>query len=43
MKRDMGVYIEDILESISKIEEYTKAISKDDFSRNTQVQEFVSL
>jgi uncharacterized protein with HEPN domain len=37
----MRVYIEDILESISKIEEYTKAISKDDFSRNTQVQDAV--
>lgn len=28
MKRDVEVYIEDIMESISKIEEYTKTISK---------------
>ena len=41
MKRDMKVYIEDILESISKIEEYTKAIAKDDFSKNSQVQDAV--
>jgi len=41
VKRDMRVYIGDILESISKIEEYTKAISKDDFSKNTQVQDAV--
>jgi len=41
MKRDMRVYIEDILESIAKIEEYTKAITKDDFYENTQVQDAV--
>ena len=38
--RDGRVYVEDILESISKIEEYTKAISKE-FFRNTQVQDAV--
>ena len=41
MKRDMRVYIEDILESIAKIEEYTKAIGKDDFCENAQVQDAV--
>ncbi len=41
MRRDMRVYIEDILESITKIEEYTKAIAEDDFYRNTQIQDAV--
>ena len=41
MKRDPEVYIEDIQESISKIEEYTKAVSRDDFLSNTQVQDAV--
>jgi len=41
MKRDMGVYIEDILESIAKIEQYTKTITKDKFLENTQIQDAV--
>lgn len=41
MKRDMRVYIEDILESITKIEEYTKEIPEDDFYKNTQIQDAV--
>ncbi len=41
MKRDVKVYIEDIQESISKIEEYTKGVSRDDFFSNTQVQDAV--
>ena len=41
MKRDMRVYIEDILESISKIEEYTKTVTDEDFQKNTQVQDAV--
>jgi len=41
VKRDVEVYIEDIQESISKIEEYTKAVSRDDFLSNTQVQDAV--
>lgn len=40
MKRDARVYIEDILESISKIE-YTRAISKEEFFKNSQVQDAV--
>jgi len=41
MKRDIRVYIEDILESIAKIEQYTKAITKNDFLENTQIQDAV--
>ena len=41
MKRDIRVYIEDILESIEKIELYTKTISKNDFLENTQIQDAV--
>ena len=41
MKRDMRVYIEDILECITKIEEYTKEITEDDFYENTQIQDAV--
>ncbi len=41
MKRDMKVYIEDILECIEKIEEYTKGIAEDDFYENTQIQDAV--
>ncbi|MDI6883696.1 MAG: DUF86 domain-containing protein [Hadesarchaea archaeon] len=42
MKRDMRVYVEDILESTTKIEEYTRVIAKDDFFKNSQVQDAVS-
>lgn len=41
MKRDIRVYIRDILESIAKMEEYTKAVTKDDFLENTQIQDAV--
>lgn len=41
MKRDMRVYIGDILESIAKIEQYTKTITKGDFLEDTQVQDAV--
>lgn len=41
MKGDVEVYIEDVMESISKIEEYTKTLSRDDFFSNTQVQDAV--
>ena len=41
MKRDVQVYIEDILECIEKIEEYTKEIDEDDFFENPQVQDAV--
>lgn len=41
MKRDIRVYIEDILESIAKIEQYTKAITKEEFLKSTQIQDSV--
>ncbi|HHT9133774.1 MAG TPA: HepT-like ribonuclease domain-containing protein [Candidatus Avalokitesvara rifleensis] len=41
MRRSIEVYIEDILESIEKIEEYTKAIEEEDFYKNTQIQDAV--
>jgi len=41
MKRDIRVYIEDILESIEKIEEYTRPISEEDFYKNMQIQDAV--
>jgi uncharacterized protein with HEPN domain len=41
MKRDVRVYVEDILESIARIEQYTEGISENDFSENTQVQDAV--
>lgn len=41
MKRNVQVYIEDILESIAKIEEYTKEITEDDFYENAQIQDAV--
>ena len=41
MKRDVRVYIEYILESVAKIEEYTKEITKAEFSENTQIQDAV--
>ncbi len=42
MKRDIRVYIEDIIEAISKIEEYIKGLnSEDEFYNNTQVQDAV--
>lgn len=42
MKRDTRVYIEDILEAITKIEEYMKGIKSDEeFYANTQIQDAV--
>lgn len=41
MRRNMQVYIEDILECIEKIEEYTKEIGTDEFLENTQIQDAV--
>jgi uncharacterized protein with HEPN domain len=41
MKREVRVYIEDILESIEKIEEYTKPITEETFYKNTQLQDAV--
>ncbi|MCK5026325.1 MAG: DUF86 domain-containing protein [Nanoarchaeota archaeon] len=41
MKRNIAVYIEDILESIIKIEEYTKGIGEEDFNENAQLQDAI--
>lgn len=42
MKRDLRVYVEDIMESIAKIEEYMKEVnSENDFYKNTQIQDAV--
>ena len=41
MTRDMGLYIRDILESIEKIEQYTKDIDESDFLTDTQIQDSV--
>jgi len=41
MKRDVRVYLADILDAIQKIEEYTKERSEEDFCNNTQMQDAV--
>lgn len=41
MKRDIRLYLEDILESIQAIEEYTRGSSEDDFLANRQLQDAV--
>lgn len=41
MKRDVKVFLEDILESIEKIEEYTANIDEEDFYENTIIQDAV--
>lgn len=41
MKRDLRVYIDDILQSVTKIEEYTKDVSEDHFCKDTLIQDAV--
>ena len=41
MTRDIRVYIEDILDSITKIEQYTQTVNEQDFLTNTQLQDAV--
>ena len=41
MTRNIRLYIDDILESIEKIEQYTKNIQEDEFLKNTQIQDSV--
>lgn len=41
MSKDVTLYIEDILDSILKIEEYTGIVKEEDFYRNAQVQDAV--
>jgi uncharacterized protein with HEPN domain len=40
-ERDIRVYVEDILDSIAKIEQYTKTIAEEDFLADTQIQDAV--
>jgi len=39
--RDVRVYIEDILDSITKIEQYTQSVNEQEFLNNTQLQDAV--
>ena len=41
MKKEINIYIEDILESIEKIEAYTRGVTEEDFCANTQLQDAV--
>jgi uncharacterized protein with HEPN domain len=41
MKRDMRLYINDILESIKLVEEYTAGLSLEEFSKSQQMQDSV--
>lgn len=41
MTRDIIVYIEDILDSITKIEQYTQSVNEQEFLTNTQLQDAV--
>ncbi len=41
MKKDVKVFLEDILESIEKIEEYTANIDEEDFYENSIIQDAV--
>ena len=41
MTRNIRVYIEDILDSITKIQQYTQTIDEQDFLTNTQLQDAV--
>jgi len=41
MKRDVAVYVQDIMDSIARIEEYTANLSKEQFKQNSQIQDAV--
>ena len=41
MKKEIRVYLEDILESIGKIEEYTNGIALEEFKNNAECQDAV--
>jgi len=41
MKKEIRIFIEDVSESIEKIEEYTYGMSKEEFLRVSQVQDAV--
>lgn len=41
MKRDVRVYLDDIIESIRLIEEYIRDISNEEFNKNTELQDAI--
>lgn len=41
MKRDMRVYLEDILDSIEKIYEYTSQVTEEEFRKSPAIQDAV--
>ncbi len=41
MKRDISVYIKDILDCIDKIEEYISDVTEEEFYSNSQIQDAV--
>ena len=41
MSKDVRVYLDDILESITQIEKYINKVDEDKFSKNTQLQDAV--
>jgi len=41
MKRDLILYIEDIIDSIERIEQYSGNITEDEFCSNSQVQDAI--
>ncbi len=41
MKRDFLVYLDDILESIERIEKYTRGLTKEKFMDNVSIQDAV--
>lgn len=40
-RRDLRLYLQDILDAIEKIEDYTNNVSEDTFLQNTQIQDAV--
>ena len=41
-KRDLGVYLEDILESIGRIEKYAKNINREALGENSDIQDAIA-
>jgi len=41
VKKDVWVYIDDVLECIDKVEKYTEGVCEEEFYKNTQIQDAV--
>jgi uncharacterized protein with HEPN domain len=41
VKKDVRVYIDDVLECIDKVEEYTEGVGEEEFYENTQIQDAI--